>query len=54
VRVAAINLLLVALQSGSAAADGPTLDVLRDRARNDSNSYVRLQSAAALRALAGE
>jgi anti-sigma factor RsiW len=54
VRVEAINLLLGALQSGSAAADGQTLDILRDRARNDSNSYVRLQSAAALRALSAQ
>ena len=53
VRVAAINLLSSALQSanGSALADPQTLDVLRDRLRNDSNKYVRLQSAAALRAL---
>jgi hypothetical protein len=27
------------------------LNVLRDRLRNDSNNYVRLQSAAALREL---
>ena len=53
VRVEAINLLVSALQStnGSVAADAQTLGVLRDRMRNDSNSYVRLQSAAALRAL---
>jgi hypothetical protein len=53
VRVAAINLLSSALQSanGSAIADPQTVDVLRDRLHNDSNKYVRLQSAAALRAL---
>lgn len=51
VRVAAIDALVHALQSGTAAADAQTLDVLRDRQHNDSNSYVRLQSAAALRAL---
>ena len=51
VRVEAINLLVSALQSsnGSAAPDSQTLDVLRDRLRNDPNNYVRLQSAAALR-----
>ena len=53
VRVEAINLLVSALQSsnGSAAPDPQTLDVLRDRLRNDPNNYVRLQSAAALREL---
>ncbi|MGA7794942.1 MAG: HEAT repeat domain-containing protein [Candidatus Acidiferrales bacterium] len=53
VRVEAINLLVGALQSndGSAAPDPQTLDVLRDRLRNDPNNYVRLQSAAALREL---
>ena len=53
VRVEAINLLVNALQSnrGFGAPDAQTLDVLRDRQRNDSNHYVRLQSAAALREL---
>ncbi len=53
VRVEAINLLVSALQSnnGSAAPDPQTLEVLRDRLRNDPNNYVRLQSAAALREL---
>lgn len=53
VRVEAIDLLVSALQSenGSAAPDQQLLDVLRDRQRNDSNNYVRLQSAAALREL---
>jgi hypothetical protein len=53
VRVEAINLLVSALQSnnGSAAPDPQMLNVLRDRLRNDSNNYVRLQSAAALREL---
>jgi HEAT repeat protein/putative zinc finger protein len=53
VRVEAINLLVSALQSnnGSAAPDTLTLEVLRDRLRNDPNNYVRLQSAAALREL---
>jgi hypothetical protein len=53
VRVAAIDLLVGALQSESApgAADPQLLEVLRDRQKNDSNNYVRLQSAAALRTL---
>ena len=53
VRVQAIDLLVNALQSnrGFGAPDAQTLDVLRDRQRNDSNHYVRLQSAAALREL---
>jgi anti-sigma factor RsiW len=53
VRVSAINLLVNSLQTdgGSAPADPNLLAVLRDRVRNDSNNYVRLQSAAALRAL---
>ncbi len=53
VRVEAINLLVASLQSqnGSPAPDAQMLDVLRDRLRNDSNHYVRVQSAAALRQL---
>jgi len=52
VRVEAIHLLVNALQSSSGSAPDPqTLSVLRDRLRNDPNNYVRLQSAAALRAL---
>ena len=53
VRVEAIHLLRGALQSvgGSGAPDPQTLDVLRDRLRNDPNTYVRQQSAAALREL---
>lgn len=56
VRVEAINLLVASLQSpnGSAAADPQTLDVLRDRLRNDPNHYVRLQCAAALRQLGAQ
>jgi hypothetical protein len=52
VRVAAINLVVSALQSGSmpSAPDQQLLEILRDRQKNDSNNYVRLQSAAALRA----
>jgi len=53
VRVEAINLLLNALRSGNGfvAPGQQTLDMLRDRLRNDPNNYVRLQSAAALREL---
>ncbi len=53
VRVSAINLLVSSLQTdgASAPADPNLLAVLRDRVRNDSNNYVRLQSAAALREL---
>jgi hypothetical protein len=51
VRVEAVNILLNALRSGNGffAPDPQTLDVLRGRQRNDSNNYVRQQSAAALR-----
>jgi hypothetical protein len=53
VRVSAINLLVNSLRADgeSAPADPRILSVLRDRLRNDSNNYVRLQSAAALREL---
>jgi hypothetical protein len=56
VRVAAIRLLRTALQSEaeSGAAnvlDAQTLDVLRDRLRNDPDSGVRQQSASALHQL---
>ena len=50
VRVAAIPLLRSAVRSGNAyvARDPQTLDVLRDRLRNDPSMEVRQQSAAAL------
>jgi HEAT repeat protein len=53
VRVSAINLLVNSLRADgeSGPADPRILSVLRDRLRNDPNNYVRLQSAAALRAL---
>jgi anti-sigma factor RsiW len=56
VRVAAIRLLRTALQSQgeSGASNGigaQTVEVLRDRLRNDPNSDVRQQSAAALHEL---
>jgi len=56
VRVAAIRLLRTALQSeaesgASNGLDAQTVEVLRDRLRNDSSSDVRQQSAAALHEL---
>lgn len=53
VRVEAVNLLADSLRAegNSRPADPQILDVLRDRVRNDSNHYVRLQSAAMLRQL---
>jgi anti-sigma factor RsiW len=56
VRVAAIRLLRTALQSegesgASRGLDAQTLDVLRDRLRNDSSPAVRQQSASALHEL---
>jgi hypothetical protein len=53
VRVEAINILLSALRSGNGfiSSDPHTLEVLRDRSRNDPNNYARLQSQAALREL---
>jgi len=53
VRVEAVNLLVNALQSGAetGSPDPRLLDVLRDRQTSDPNPYVRMQSAAVLRAL---
>ena len=53
VRVEAINLLVKFLQiePASGQPDPRIIAVLRDRLRNDPNNHVRLQSAAALRAL---
>ncbi len=51
VRIEAVQLLRGALQSGSVAPDPQTLEVLRDRVRNDPNPTVRQQSSAALREL---
>ena len=56
VRVAAVRLLGTALQSqnksgASVGLDAQTLDVLRDRLRNDSSPAVRQQSASALHEL---
>ncbi|MCL4524176.1 MAG: HEAT repeat domain-containing protein [Acidobacteria bacterium] len=53
VRIEAINALraMADRPALAGAADAELLKVLRDRMQNDSNSYVRLQSAAAVRQL---
>jgi hypothetical protein len=48
VRVEAINALLAASQRGGLAADPAAVSVLRERMRSDPNTYIRLQSAAAV------
>jgi hypothetical protein len=48
VRVEAINALLAASQRGGFAADPDALSVLREHSRTDPNTYIRLQSAAAV------
>lgn len=48
VRVEAVNALLAASQRGELLADSKALSVLRDRMRSDPNTYIRLQSAAAV------
>jgi hypothetical protein len=48
VRVEAINALLAASQHGGFAADPNALSVLREHSRTDPNTYIRLQSAAAV------
>jgi hypothetical protein len=52
VRVEAINSLRQMAQSGQIASDDHVLAVLRDRMDHDPNTYIRLQSAAAIRDLA--
>lgn len=49
VRIEAINALRDMAAKGQMDADGHTLDVLRERMRKDPNTYIRLQSAAAVR-----
>lgn len=53
VRVGAMNLLLSVFHEelASGVADPKILAAFRDRVRNDPNSYIRLQSVAALRQL---
>jgi HEAT repeats/Putative zinc-finger len=49
VRIEAINALREMAAKGQMDPDGHTLDVLRQRMQNDPNTYIRLQSAAAIR-----
>jgi HEAT repeat protein len=49
VRIEAINALRDMAAKGQMDSDGRTLDVLRERVRKDPNTYIRLQSAAAIR-----
>lgn len=51
VRVEAVNSLREMAEKGEVTSDNRVLDVLRDRMQHDSNSYIRLQSAAAIRDL---
>ena len=49
VRVEAVNALRNMAASGQMDSDDRTLGVLRERMRKDPNTYIRLQSAAAIR-----
>jgi len=49
VRVEAINSLLQMAEAGQIAPDDHMLAVLQDRMEHDPNTYIRLQSAAAIR-----
>ncbi|HWF39049.1 MAG TPA: zf-HC2 domain-containing protein [Candidatus Acidoferrales bacterium] len=51
VRVEAINSLREMAEKGQVSSDGHMLEVLRDRMQHDPNTYIRLQSAAAIRDL---
>ena len=51
VRVEAINALRSSAERAEGPADAELLKVLRDRMQHDSNSFIRLQSAAAVRQL---
>ncbi len=48
VRVEAINALRAASEQGGLLADPQALNVLRERMQKDPNTYIRLQSAAAI------
>jgi hypothetical protein len=48
VRVEAINALRGMTEKGDSASDDRMVSILRDRMHNDPNTYIRLQSAAAL------
>ena len=49
VRIEAINALRQMAASGQMDSDDHTVDVLRERMQKDPNTYIRLQSAAAIR-----
>jgi len=49
VRVEAINALRTMASNGQVSSDDHMLSVLRDRVQKDPNTYIRLQSAAAIR-----
>jgi HEAT repeat protein len=51
VRVEAVDALRGMAEKGDAPSDDHMVSVLRDRMQNDPNTYIRLQSAAALGAL---
>lgn len=48
VRIEAINALRGMTEKGDSASDDRMVSILRDRMHNDPNTYIRLQSAAAL------
>ncbi len=49
VRIEAVNALRDMAAKGQMDSDGHTADVLRERMQKDPNTYIRLQSAAAIR-----
>jgi HEAT repeat protein len=49
VRVEAVNALRNMAANGQMDSDDHTVDVLRERMQKDPNTYIRLQSAAAIR-----
>lgn len=49
VRIEAVNALRDLAAKGQMDSDGHSADVLRERMRKDPNTYIRLQSAAAIR-----
>jgi hypothetical protein len=49
VRIEAVNALRDLAAKGQMDSDGHTADVLRERMQKDPNTYIRLQSAAAIR-----
>jgi hypothetical protein len=51
-RVEAIDALKSLLEKSEAQPDAQLVDVLRDRMNNDSSTYIRMQSAAAVRQIA--